>query len=729
VTTNQIGGANRYDTARLAAAANFPGGASTVVLASGENFPDGLSSSTLAGALGVPLLLTPTASLAPETVSSLATLHAHTVQIVGGPAAVSAAVIAQLQGLGYTVPAAIAGADRYATSAAVATAASASAPVGTVNGLKTAIIATGANFPDALSAGSAAYFAHLPILLTDPNTLSASVGTAVTTLGIKNALIMGGPSAVSAGVETAIKALNGGVTTTRVAGATRFETAADMAQLDINPAFSGGLGMPAANIVLASGLNFPDALVAAEFKAPIILNDAFPPASATFLSNNAALITTITAIGGPAVISAADLAAAAAAVSPAAGAATFAAVAGGTSFTVTFAAPVNTPLVVGNFLYNNGALPAGSVVGQTGPASFLVTLGGTVLKAGDILAINTANAPTAVSNGAAVPASAFTVPAATNPAVTGVQFFTNGTAVSVMFNKPVTPASVANVTLNGAALGAPTATSADGTTFTWSPVAAIASTAVLTVPTTVVDFSALPVLAQTSYSPVSNTVAPTISAAIHSVFSTTQGNFAAGGGFGLNGMALTISAKKGAAADGSAGGAFLIASAVPTAGTLTVTTATVAGVTTVTVAYPAGLYTTGAQLATALNANAVFNAILVANGTGNAGVGGNTATTAVAGVPLAGGTTTFNISAVLSKPVVPSAGLTNPGAWTVSSGAGTVAVTPNNLAQPSVITVTVVAGNAGQTVVPGTTTLSFNGAAAVVDFAGNAMPSQTITVS
>jgi hypothetical protein len=270
--------------------------------------------------------------------------------------------------LGYTVPAAIAGADRYATSAAVATAAASSAAVGTINGVKTAIIATGANFPDALAAGSAAYAKRLPILLTDPNTLSASVGTTITSLGIKNALIMGGTSAVSAAVETAIKAL--GVTTTRVAGADRFATAAAMAQIDINPAFSGGLSMSAATITLASGLNFPDALVAAEFGNPIVLNDAFPAASGAFLTANAALISTILAIGGTAVISAADLAAAANAVSPIAAGATIAAVAGGTSFTATFGAAVNTP-VLANFLINNAAIGAGFVQ-QTGLATFLV---------------------------------------------------------------------------------------------------------------------------------------------------------------------------------------------------------------------------------------------------------------------------------------------------------------------------------------------------------------------
>jgi putative cell wall-binding protein len=739
VTTTRVGGANRYDTARLAALANFPGGSSTVILASGENFPDGLSASTLAGAMGVPLLLTPTAALAAETVSALATLHAHTVQIVGGPAAVSAGVIAQLTGLGYTVPAAIAGADRFATSAAVATAAAASAPVGTIGGAKTAIIATGLNFPDALSAGSAAYFAHLPILLTDSATLSPTVGPAVTALGIKNALIMGGPAAISAAVETSIKALNGGITTTRVAGATRFETAADMATLDIAPAFSGGLAMSAANIVLASGLNFPDALVAAEFKAPIVLDGAgLPMATSTFLSTNAALISTITAIGGPAAVADADLAAAANAVSPVAGAATFAAVAGGTSFTVTFGAPVNTPLTLGvggNFLLNNAAF--GGNVQQTGAASFLVW-GIPLLKPGDVIAINGANPPTAASNGAKVPVSSLTVGANAAPAVASVNYFVGGHSVTVTFSKPVAlnggvsctaVCTSAGVVAGGAGL------SQDGTTFRFTTGAANALGDTLNISVAVTDLSAgavhLPAAA--SFAPAANTVPPTVAVAAHNTVTsaTTHGSYQlAGAGFAVGANVVVVSAKPGGAADGALGGSFHINSAAPAgpASPLVVTTATAGGITTVTLSYGGpGVYANGAALAAALNANAVFNAVLVANGTGAGAIGPTT--TVVAGNPLVGGTTTTAMAVVLSKQVDPTnTGV--PGNWTVSSGAFIGAPIALNVSSaPSALTIVFVSTTPAEVIVPGTTTLNFTGAAPISDFAGNVMVAGSFAIS
>jgi putative cell wall-binding protein len=767
VTTSRVGGANRYDTARLAALANFPGGSSTVILASGENFPDGLSASALAGAMGVPLLLTPTAALAAETVSALATLHAHTVQIVGGPSAVSAGVISQLQGLGYSVPTAIAGADRYATSAAVATAAAASAPVGTINGLKTAIIATGENFPDALSAGAAAYAKHLPILLTTTASLSPSVGPVVTALGIKNVLIMGGPSAVSAATETAIKAL--GVTTTRVAGATRFETAADMAQLAINPAFSGGLSMSASTIILASGLNFPDALVAAEFGAPIILNDTFPPASAAFLTANAALVNTIIAIGGTAVISDADLAAAASAVSPAGAAATFAAVAGGTSFTVTFGAPVNA--AVGNFLINNTLIPGG-LIQQTGAMSFLVHGWGAIhpalanpsaLVPGDVIAINGGNPPTQVSNGAKVPVSSFTVPANAAPTVVATNFFIGGSFVSITFSKPIvspapgvaTPAGV--VFTHGAvntSLTTPApATSQDANTYTWALPSVVIAADTLTVNTTLTDQSgppAVPFAARQVFSPVSNTVAPVIaqtvlSSAASAATPTTQGNIDFSGAPGVNEGAgagtFIITAKPGSAADGAFGNGFVLATAGPIAGqaAVTVTTSTTtaglaAGQTAVIIAYPAGVYGTGQALATALNANGVFNSILVASSVDTATP--VTASGAVGSMPvlfgaLGGGHAFYAVTAVLSKQVVPFGALIVPGNWVVkTNGAAalTAAVSLDNNAVPQAVTVVVLATAYTNVPLHGTSSLTWSGVG-VPDFAGNIFAGATVTIS
>jgi putative cell wall-binding protein len=749
-TTSRVGGANRYDTARLAALANFPGGSATAVLASGENFPDGLAAADLAGSLSAPLLLTPAASLAPETVSALATLHVHTVYVVGGTAAVSAAVIAQLQGLGYIVPAAIAGADRYATAAAVATASTASAPIGTVGGKKTAILASGANFPDALAAGSASYAAHLPILLTDPNTLSAATSAAITSLGITNVLIAGGTSAVSAAVETAVKALAGGtVTTARLAGADRFATSVAIASFDVNAVISGGLGMSTANIVLASGLNFPDALVASEFKSPVVLDDALPASVATWLGTIGSAAGNILALGGTSAVADADLAAAQAAANPTGGAATITAVAGATSFTVTFSVAVNTP-VAANFTLNNGAAGAGIGVpaATTTPNQFLVPVNAP-LKPGDVIAINAGQPPTTPA-GLPVSGAAFTVPANSAPTVVSTNFEVGGMALSITFNKPVTtiggagtPAAMAlpAIAVSGAMLTAGAA-SADGTTLEYTSNVAFTQGSVLTVtgglnnagnPAGIEDQTVLgpngngvPMAASYTTTPTTNTVAPTIIAASVTAGTPVQGHLAVAT-VGAAPNALTISAKPGSAADGANGALFAITTVYNAAATsVTYTTATnnVTGVTTFTITIPSGAGASNpVAVASALNASAPFNTVLVANGTGT-----NDFTTATGAGPtaLAGGTTVQNITLVLSQPVVPQL---NMGTVTVNATVPPAAVPLGpfgNAAAPSLLAGQLMTQNPGSVINTGTTTLTYN-PAGVVSFSNLALGSQTVT--
>jgi hypothetical protein len=94
-------------------------------------------------------------------------------------------------------------------------------------GKRTAIVASGADFPDALSAGPIAWAAHLPVVLTDPGSLSAAAQAALTAgpSPVQQVIVAGGPSAVSTAVEQQINAL--GITTLgRFAGRDRSETSA-----------------------------------------------------------------------------------------------------------------------------------------------------------------------------------------------------------------------------------------------------------------------------------------------------------------------------------------------------------------------------------------------------------------------------------------------------------------------------------------------------------------------
>src|SRR6185437_3403014 len=110
-----------------------------------------------------------------------------------------------LTAAGYTVTR-LGGADRYATAKLVAEQSGLTA-AGSIAGVKTAIVATGQNFPDALSAGPIAYAKNLPIILTTPASLSTTASATLTDLGIKNVIIAGSTAAVSQADEDAIKAL------------------------------------------------------------------------------------------------------------------------------------------------------------------------------------------------------------------------------------------------------------------------------------------------------------------------------------------------------------------------------------------------------------------------------------------------------------------------------------------------------------------------------------------
>ena len=131
-------------------------------VASGASFPDALSVAAVAGHLHAPVLLTSPTSLPASTKAELLRLAPPLVVVAGGTASVSAAVVSQINTLLGVPVTRLAGADRYATSAAV----SAWAYPG---GASSVFLAAGTAFPDALSGAVAAGLAGVPMLLTNPD--------------------------------------------------------------------------------------------------------------------------------------------------------------------------------------------------------------------------------------------------------------------------------------------------------------------------------------------------------------------------------------------------------------------------------------------------------------------------------------------------------------------------------------------------------------------------------
>jgi putative cell wall-binding protein len=318
VAQTRIGGTDRYATAaNLFTAGGFGG---TAVLASGANFPDALSANFLASKLGTGTLLTAPTALPSVTFNTIITRGVSTVYIVGGTGAVSAGVanqiaathVANQPNAAFINVVRIAGADRYATNLAVNEYQFATHT--------TAIIATGANFADALAVGPAVVNAQYPLILTSGTALSATAAQQLTDMGVTNVVIVGGTGAVSSAVETAIKGM--GITiTARLAGADRTQTAAAIATWETTSVANGGLGMAQATVHIANGADFPDALaagpVAGSGAGAVILLSLSPTTlgagAPTYLAGLTGTVTTLNALGltgavSPAVMNAAAVA-------------------------------------------------------------------------------------------------------------------------------------------------------------------------------------------------------------------------------------------------------------------------------------------------------------------------------------------------------------------------------------------------------------------------------------
>jgi putative cell wall-binding protein len=250
------------------------------VLARSDDYPDALAGNTLAAAKNAPLLFADGGVLTAATQAEIQRVlpTGGTVYVLGGTTAIPATMDSSLTALGFVVVR-VAGADRYATAIAVADA---------LGDPTTVMLATGVNFPDALSAGPAAAHVDGVVLLTDGTTMPASV-TAYLAAHPGTVYAVGGP-AVAADPSA-----------TPLTGADRYATAA---------AVAAALFTAPATVGVASGVAFPDALTGGAFQAhadgPLLLTDpgTLPASTSTYLTGAMSTIITSDTFGGTAAISA-----------------------------------------------------------------------------------------------------------------------------------------------------------------------------------------------------------------------------------------------------------------------------------------------------------------------------------------------------------------------------------------------------------------------------------------
>jgi spore germination protein YaaH/putative cell wall-binding protein len=167
ILPKRLSGWDQYGTAAAIAGVATPS-STQAFLVNGEHFADALSISSYAAAHGIPILLTRTDSLPPETATALAQMGVQQVTLIGGKAVIKDTVEEQLGKLPQPVKVTTryAGYDKYETNTTV------------LNQLpfesSQVYVATGENFPDALTGAALAAKANAPILLLPSTQLGAS---------------------------------------------------------------------------------------------------------------------------------------------------------------------------------------------------------------------------------------------------------------------------------------------------------------------------------------------------------------------------------------------------------------------------------------------------------------------------------------------------------------------------------------------------------------------------
>jgi len=279
----RLSGSDRYATS-VAISQHGWTESTTVIIATGLDYPDALAASSLAKSKGAPILLTEKNELRSSTIDEIKRLKASQAILVGGIGVISAGVENQLKGLNLSITR-IGGNDRYDTSKKVAEL------MGVDKGI---IVATGANFPDALSIAPIAGIKSMPILLSPKNSLDPNVAEFIKGKNIPVSYIVGGTGVLDNQVASSVPNSN------RLSGVDRYAT-----NLRINTEFSADLNFD--TVYLATGRDFPDALggsaLAAKNNAPIFLTDKDSISSATLDFMKSKNVRHVVILGGTGVVS------------------------------------------------------------------------------------------------------------------------------------------------------------------------------------------------------------------------------------------------------------------------------------------------------------------------------------------------------------------------------------------------------------------------------------------
>jgi putative cell wall-binding protein len=187
----RIGGAAVLDTAvkigeEIRKTRNFD----TVAIATQENFPDALAIAPYSARNTMPILFTEKNILRAETKKALQDWGIKEVIISGGTGVVSTAVENELQSMGLTVTR-LGGDDRYATALKIIR------YFEDQNSYSDITVATGLNYPDALTGAVFAAKNNIPLVLVNKSGLTDTTAEYLNSKKLEKAYIFGGDGVVS----------------------------------------------------------------------------------------------------------------------------------------------------------------------------------------------------------------------------------------------------------------------------------------------------------------------------------------------------------------------------------------------------------------------------------------------------------------------------------------------------------------------------------------------------
>ncbi|WP_307741495.1 cell wall-binding repeat-containing protein [uncultured Mobiluncus sp.] len=259
----------------------------TAVLVRDDDYPDALVAGPLAANYNAPILMTPTKQVPHRVVDALRTHGFTKVILVGNPGAISAGAASQLQNAGFQVQR-LGGQDRYRTAGAVAD----HLLVARGQDKSDVYLATGVDYPDALSASSAAIKNVGVVLLTPRRTVDGTSQGWMNSAKAAKVVAVGGPA-----VKAAERSVH---LDEKQVGFDRYETAEKVASAYFPP--------NPGRIAVATGKDFPDATLAASLTArtgsPLVLTrpDTLTQPTTQFLTRNRASVRKVDVVGGKAAV-------------------------------------------------------------------------------------------------------------------------------------------------------------------------------------------------------------------------------------------------------------------------------------------------------------------------------------------------------------------------------------------------------------------------------------------